>query len=149
MGDRSQRANLSVDDILLLQPDVERVIAMGKAPATRWSAKCVKRFVAAVVPMFKAALIGGNVDAQGRPIVRIHHEQWETMASKNIHYAKLRDAFGWFSPTPDKPLAAMWAFLPSLTQDAPRRELGHRWEIAVVAARKQQRLAGQMEVRNG
>ena len=149
MGEQPQRANLSVVDVLRLQSDVERVIAMGKDPTTRWSAKCVKRFVAAVVPMFKAALIGGNVDAQGRPLVRIHHEQWETMASKNIHYAKLRDAFGWFDPTPDKPLAAMWAFFPPLTRDVPNRELGHRWEIAIVAARKAQRQAGQMEVRNG
>jgi hypothetical protein len=149
MGNLPQRANLSAADVLSLQPDVERVIVMGTNPATRWSAKCVKRFVAVVVPMFKAAMIASNVDEQGRPIVRIHYEQWEVMASKSIHYAKLRDAFGWFVSTSDKPLAAMWAFLPPLTRDAPRRELGHRWEIAVVAARKAQRRTGQMDVLHG
>jgi hypothetical protein len=151
MGDhRPRRANLSVADVLRLQPDVDRVIAMGLNPHMKWSAKTVKRFVAAIVPMFKRALVNGHVDTQGRPIVRIHCDEWQRAAGKHTDYVKLREALSWFVPTMEKPLATMWAFRPTLTEDVPRQELGHRWEIAMVAARKQQRRTTQrMEVGNG
>lgn len=140
MGDQSKRrANLSAADMLRLQPDVDRVISMGRNPHMKWSAKTVKRFVAAIVPMFKHAMVNGHVDAQGRPVVRIHCDEWQRAAGKHTDYVKLREALGWFVPTPEKPLVTMWAFRPALTRDVPCRELGHRWDIAVVAARKLQR----------
>jgi hypothetical protein len=146
---KAKLAHLSAEDILSLNVDVERVIALGRQKPG-WTASCVKRFVDAMAPRFKYASMNGRVDVHGHPMVRIHCEQWEVSVAEGTNYAKLREAFGWFVHIPDPPLASMWAFTPPLTSDAPKRALGHTWDIAVMHARKQQRRTVQRtEASNG
>ena len=83
------RAHLSEDDVLHLNADVERVVAMGK-----WTRKCVERFAMAMLPLFKRAYVDGKLDVKGRPIVCIHWSHWEAAATKHADYVALRDALG-------------------------------------------------------
>lgn len=153
-------AHLSAADLLLLNADVERVVAMGKAKETKWTARCVKAFVGAVLPFFKGAAVDGNLDDQGRPIVRLHCERWEAAAGGRADYVKLRAAFRWFEPItdylpakwasdPNDAYATTWAFAPRLTEDAPARALGRTWDLAVIAATKRQRRQGRKQGRAG
>lgn len=143
-------AHLSAADILALNADVERVVAMGKAKENNWTARRVKMFAWSILPFFKGAAVDSHVDGEGRAIVRLHWERWEAAAGGGSDYAKLRDAFGWFvtitdylpakwAKNPDDAHATTWAFVPPLTSDAPKRALGRTWEFAVIAAAKRER----------
>lgn len=143
-------AHLSAADLLLLNADVERVIAQGRLEKPRWTPRLVKEFCGAVLPFFKGAAVDGHVDDQGRPIVQLHWERWESSAGGRGDYAKLRSAFGWFVPItdylpakwasdPNDAYATTWAFVPQLTKDAPARALGRTWDLAIIAAAKRQK----------
>lgn len=138
-------AHLSAEDLLLLSADVERVIALRK-----WTRACVERFVRTILPLFKGACVDGKLDGKGRPIVRLHWSCWGKAAGKHADYVALRKAFGWFVPitdylprmwakNPDDAHARTWAFVPRLTNEAPKRALGSSWSVAVMRARKQAR----------
>ncbi len=135
-------AHLSAEDLVLLSADVERVIALGK-----WTRACVERVVMTMLPYFKGACVDEHVDDQGRPIARIHWTIWANAAGKHADYVGLRDALGWFVPisdylpriwakNPDDAHARTWAFVPRLTNEAPKRALGSSWSVAVIRARK-------------
>ena len=138
--------NLSAADVLLLNADVERVIALGK-----WTRACVERFVWKTLPRFKGAYVAGKNDDKGRPIVRMHWKIWRDATTKHADYKGLRDALGWFVAVTDylpkriararyddesKAYATTWAFVPSLTSDAPKQALGSSWSVMVMRARK-------------
>lgn len=129
MRDGFKRTNLSASDVLALNTDVERVIALGK-----WSPKVVKTFVMNILPIFKSAYLNHSVDGIGRPVVRMHAEAWK-LITKSTDYARVRDALGWFISTDDRPLATVWTLLPVLAADSPR-SLGSSWDIMVMNARK-------------
>jgi len=139
-------AHLSAEDLLSLNVDVERVIALGK-----WTRVCVERFVMTILPDFKGACIAHKVDNEGRPIVRLHWKKWRDATTKHADYVGLRDALGWFVAITDyvstakalamygdksKAYATTWAFGPRLTNDAPASALGSSWGVAVMRARR-------------
>lgn len=139
-------AHLSPGDVLLLNADVERVVAMGK-----WTRACVERFVMAILPRYKGACVAGKNDDKGRPIVRMHWKLWREAVTKHADYKGLRSALGWFDAVTDylperiakaryddesRAYATTWAFVPNLTKDAPKQALGTSWSAMVVRARK-------------
>lgn len=138
--------NLSAADVLLLNADVERVIALGK-----WTRACVERFVWKTLPRYKGAYLAGKNDDKGRPIVRMHWKIWRDAVTKHADYVGLRKALGWFVAVTDylpkriararyddesKAYATTWAFVPSLTSDAPKQALGSSWSVMIMRARK-------------
>lgn len=144
-------ANLSAADVLLLNADVERVIATKK-----WTRACVERFAWKTLPRYKGAYVAGKNDDKGRPIVRMHWKLWRDAVTKHADYVGLREALGWFVPVTDylpqriakaryddesKAYATTWAFVPNLTSDAPKQALGSSWSVMVMRARRLTRKA--------
>lgn len=144
-------AHLSPDDVLRLNADVERVISLGK-----WTRACVERFAWKTLPRYKGAYVAGKNDDKGRPIVRMHWKLWRDAVTKHADYAGLREALGWFVPVTDylpqriararyddesKAYATTWAFVPTLTSDAPKQALGSSWSVMVMRARRLARKA--------
>ena len=132
MRNEFRRENLSASDVLNMNDDVERVIALGK-----WTPRTVKHFVVAILPLFKWAYVNHRVDGIGRPVVRMNAEQWKTL-TKTPEYVGIREALGWFEHTDDRPMATIWTLLPVLTMDSPW-SLGSTWDIMVMHARKAKR----------
>jgi hypothetical protein len=94
--------------------------------------------------------VAGKVDELGRPLVRIHRDDWREAAGDGPDYAHLRDALGLFEAVtgylPAKRAARVedayartYALTVELTDDAPRRPLGSTWGLSVIAAQKVRR----------
>lgn len=106
----------------------------------RWSERTVKRFVMAIMPLFKYAQVKGHVDAHGRPMIRLSGAQWESAVGfGRVRYRDLRDALEWFEEVPDRPLASMWALRVPLDNNVPTQPLGATWEIMVMNARSREK----------
>ena len=144
-------AHLSAADVLLLNADVERVVA-----GAIWPRRIVEAFAMASFCMFKGSCIAGKLDDQGRAKAQLHRDRWEEFASGRADYRALRDAFGIFEPisrymTKEQASvmygdesyahARTYALNRPLTQDAPKVPLGKTWSVAVMRARKARKKA--------